>query len=443
MSIFVFKIHYFYHALKKTTQLGFAKSIKLLLLFVFNLAPLIAFSHSGGLNKDGCHRETRTGGYHCHNGTTSVAPSTPVVPVTPVTPVVPITPVTPVVPITPVTPVTLVTPTPAATSIVGRVIAVADGDTLTIQNSTGLSVIRLAEIDAPEKCQPYGGASRTSLANLALNKDATVLVTDKDKYGRTVGKVTVNGQTESVNKIQLRVGLAWVYDAYAQDPSLNGIENSARLSNSGLWAGPNPIEPWIWRSAGYGCSRDPEIGVTVGGAPVTTTTSDYLTIYEYYNSSNNHYFMTASVAEANAIDAGSAGPGWNRTGNTLKAWKADANQQDALSVCRFYTLGANSHFFTANAGECQALRNIETAQRQVLTPQQQFKGWQYEGTAFKIKTPNPDGLCPAGTETVHRAYNKRHAENDPNHRFTPWIEDFNDLIAKGWVYEGVAMCAPI
>lgn len=429
MSYFVFNDRGFHHALRKSTKFWFAKSVRFWLLFILTLSPLIALSHSGGLNKDGCHNETRTGSYHCHGGTTTV---TPVTPVTPTTPVVPVTPVTPVA------------PTPVTTSIIGRVIAVADGDTLTIQNSTGPSVIRLAEIDAPEKCQPYGGASRTSLVNLALNKDATVLVTDKDKYGRTVGKVTVSGQTESVNKTQLRVGLAWVYDAYVQDLSLNGIENFARLSNSGLWAGTNPIEPWVWRSAGYGCTRDPDTGVTVVvGSPIAPTTSDFLTIYEYFNSSNKHYFMTASEAEAKGIDAGSAGPGWSRTGNTLKAWKADANQADSLSVCRFYTFGANSHFFTANAGECQALRDIEAAQRKTLTPQQQFMGWQYEGTAFKIKTPNSDGLCPLGTETVHRAYNNRHAENDPNHRFTPWIEDFSDLIAKGWVYEGVAMCAPI
>lgn len=25
------------------------------------------FSHGGGLNADGCHQETETGGYHCHN----------------------------------------------------------------------------------------------------------------------------------------------------------------------------------------------------------------------------------------------------------------------------------------------------------------------------------------------------------------------------------------
>jgi len=103
----------------------------------------------------------------------------------------------------------------------------------------------------------------------------------------------VNGQTESVNKTQLRTGLAWVYDAYVQDLSLDGIENSARLSNSGLWADPSPIEPWVWRSAGYGCSRDPDTGGTVVGAPAIPTTSDFLTIYEYFNSANKHYFTAA------------------------------------------------------------------------------------------------------------------------------------------------------
>ncbi|MCY4497254.1 MAG: YHYH domain-containing protein [Rhodospirillaceae bacterium] len=34
----------------------------------FLIAPLPAFAHGGGLNRDGCHNVTATGGYHCHRG---------------------------------------------------------------------------------------------------------------------------------------------------------------------------------------------------------------------------------------------------------------------------------------------------------------------------------------------------------------------------------------
>ena len=30
------------------------------------LIPSVLSAHGGGLNRDGCHRETATGGYHCH-----------------------------------------------------------------------------------------------------------------------------------------------------------------------------------------------------------------------------------------------------------------------------------------------------------------------------------------------------------------------------------------
>ena len=36
-----------------------------------------AWSHGGGLNKDGCHNERKTGGYHCHRAKNPVIPSIP------------------------------------------------------------------------------------------------------------------------------------------------------------------------------------------------------------------------------------------------------------------------------------------------------------------------------------------------------------------------------
>lgn len=30
------------------------------------LLPSIAFAHSGGLDRKGCHHDRKNGGYHCH-----------------------------------------------------------------------------------------------------------------------------------------------------------------------------------------------------------------------------------------------------------------------------------------------------------------------------------------------------------------------------------------
>lgn len=140
-----------------------------------------------------------------------------------------------------------------AAEITGRVVSIADGDTLTVLDTANTQhKIRLAEIDAPEighgankPGQPFGQRSRQSLAELCFQKPATVLVVDTDRYGRTVGRVTCAGQ--DANAEQIRRGLAWVYLKYARDQSLYEIEAEARAARRGLWADPSPIPPWEWR----------------------------------------------------------------------------------------------------------------------------------------------------------------------------------------------------
>ena len=40
---------------------------RLLILSLFVVIPVGAFAHSGRTNSEGCHNNTKTGGYHCHN----------------------------------------------------------------------------------------------------------------------------------------------------------------------------------------------------------------------------------------------------------------------------------------------------------------------------------------------------------------------------------------
>jgi endonuclease YncB( thermonuclease family) len=133
-------------------------------------------------------------------------------------------------------------------AVSGTVVAVADGDTLTVVNKRARRIIiRLAEIDAPEKCQPYGGQARKLLTELALHRAVKVEVIDIDQYGRRVGKVSVDGAAETVNRILLRRGLAWVYTAYAKDATLKPLERQAAAARLGLWADKHPQPPWQWR----------------------------------------------------------------------------------------------------------------------------------------------------------------------------------------------------
>src|SRR5215813_12914433 len=81
-------------------------------------------------------------------------------------------------------------PTNAAQTLVGRVIRVADGDTITILDSTNTQHrIRLQGIDAPESHQAFGTQSKKSLSDMIFDNDVTVIYEKTDRYGRVVGKI--------------------------------------------------------------------------------------------------------------------------------------------------------------------------------------------------------------------------------------------------------------
>ena len=149
-----------------------------------------------------------------------------------------------------------------------------------------------------------------------------------------------------------------------------------------------------------------------------------------------HYFLTAAAEEATSIDNGGSGAGWQRTGRTFRAWNIQSNAPaGATGVCRFYASGPNSHFYTASAGECQFLRNLNPTNDPRL-------GWSYEGIAFYTVLPVA-GACAAGYYPVYRSYNNRFTSNDSNHRITPSYNDYQRTIRFfGFLDEGVVFCAP-
>lgn len=138
--------------------------------------------------------------------------------------------------------------------LTGRVVGVHDGDTVTLLDAGKVThKIRLSGIDAPELGQAFGRRSKENLSKLVFNKSVIVEWSKKDRYGRTVGKILVDGQ--DVNLEQVKAGLAWWYRAYAkeQSPEDQGryerAEESAQVSKRGLWGDPNPVPPWEWRQS--------------------------------------------------------------------------------------------------------------------------------------------------------------------------------------------------
>jgi endonuclease YncB( thermonuclease family) len=141
-----------------------------------------------------------------------------------------------------------------ATTIVGRVVGIADGDTLTVLDSNKVQhKIRLAGIDAPEKAQPFGNRSKESLSELAFDKHVTVETDKQDRYGRSVGKVLLDGR--DINLVQVERGMAWFYRHYQHEQSpddrrlYGAAEVKAKLESRGLWRDADPMPPWDFRKA--------------------------------------------------------------------------------------------------------------------------------------------------------------------------------------------------
>ena len=139
-----------------------------------------------------------------------------------------------------------------AALLICSIIGVSDGDTLTarcaVHGASQTIRVRLAEIDAPEKAQPYGARSKQSLSSLCFHKSAQVRPVSLDRYGRTVAHVTCDGHDASAD--QVRAGMAWVFVRYAAKGSpLYGLEREARVNRRGIWADADPVAPWEGRRA--------------------------------------------------------------------------------------------------------------------------------------------------------------------------------------------------
>jgi len=128
----------------------------------------------------------------------------------------------------------------------GKVVAVHDGDTISVMHFGRAEKVRLFGIDCPEHGQDFGAKAKEFTADFAFGKVAEILPVDRDEYGRVVAWVNVEGK--SLNKELVRAGLAWWYRRYAEDNlELMDLEVEARKNKLGLWSQPNPVPPWKFR----------------------------------------------------------------------------------------------------------------------------------------------------------------------------------------------------
>lgn len=140
----------------------------------------------------------------------------------------------------------LLTLPPLAHCLTGRVVAVHDGDLITILDGSQEQHIRLNGIDCPEKGQPFGFQARHFTSELALGKDVIVGGWGEDARGWIVGDVYLP-DGRSLNQELVKAGLAWWYRLYSGNQTLATLEDQARSARRGLWVDPHPVPPWEWR----------------------------------------------------------------------------------------------------------------------------------------------------------------------------------------------------
>ena len=178
--------------------------------------------------------------------------------------------------------------------------------------------------------------------------------------------------------------------------------------------------------------RSAEYGLMLGLRGLSTTPPGASApVVEFYNTYLDHYFVSAGPGEIIAVDTGAAGSGWQRTGFGFRAYIPEYGvPANAIPVCRFYGTpghGPNSHFYTASAAECEAVKRDP--------------GWTYEGVAFYVNAQIND-RCP-GSAAVYRAYNNGFVSNNSNHRYSTQRDVLQAMTSQGWSVEGVAFCGSI
>lgn len=149
----------------------------------------------------------------------------------------------------------------------GRVERVDDGDSLVLSIAGGAEIhVRLGEIDAPERGQPFADRARRALAEKVGGKDVRLVPQDVDRYDRLVARIYVGDVDMSAELV--REGLVWVYPKYARDEKLFALEREARTARRGLWSLPEAerVPPWQWRHGGDRETAQPRATALTCGA---------------------------------------------------------------------------------------------------------------------------------------------------------------------------------
>jgi len=145
--------------------------------------------------------------------------------------------------------------TASAFEFTGKVVSVADGDTITVLYGKKEYKIRFQHIDCPESSQAFGTKAKQVLSNKVFGKTVTVRWTEKDRYMRILGDVYIGKRR--INAEMVNEGMAWHYKFFSKDATVAAAEVKARAAKLGIWSQPNPVPPWDFRKGKGTANRGP------------------------------------------------------------------------------------------------------------------------------------------------------------------------------------------
>ncbi len=129
--------------------------------------------------------------------------------------------------------------------ITGKVVTVIDGNTLEVYtNENETYKILLFGIDSPELGQEYGEKAKRLLEKLILDKNVSVEIQGKDRWGNRLGIILIDGKDP--REQLLEEGLAWTAERQPIQ-EFEEIKEKARQKNRGLWKEQEPTPPWAFR----------------------------------------------------------------------------------------------------------------------------------------------------------------------------------------------------
>jgi endonuclease YncB( thermonuclease family) len=149
----------------------------------------------------------------------------------------------------------LLTLTASAFEFTGKVVGVADGDTITVLYNKQQHKIRFQHIDCPESTQAFGAKAKQALSEKVFGKTVTVKWKEMDRYKRILGDVYLGQRWINVEMVQN--GMAWHYKFFSKDATVAAAEVKARAAKLGIWSQANPTPPWDFRKKGGAANRGP------------------------------------------------------------------------------------------------------------------------------------------------------------------------------------------